>query len=100
MLTGMNYTVPLIVKVPPDLDFEEAMILKDPSGPGVLFRMDPIRAIAGISCVPPEELDQRTATTILALWYDWHLQHGGQPDPVADAWLIEVGYVPQGQVRH
>lgn len=96
----MAYTEPLIVMIPPNLAFEDAMILKHPAGSGVLFRMEPIRIIASVSGVPPEDLDQRTATTILALWYDWHLQHGGVHDPVADAWLLEVGYVPQGQALH
>jgi hypothetical protein len=100
MLRRMNYTKPLIVRAPPDLAFEDAMILRHPAGTRVLFRMDPIRVIATVSGVPPEELDQRTATTILALWYDWHLQHGGSHDPVADAWLLEVGYVPLGQACH
>lgn len=82
----------LRLTIPEDLSFSDLELARGPNGQ-VAFRVETINRIcaaSGIDSAAFWKTSEDNVAGLIIAWYRAHLDHGGDPDPVAESLILEV----------
>lgn len=80
------------ISIPDDIDFSDLRLARDQDG-SVSLDLSVIERICDASGIPISRVmdaPEDTLCSLVVTWYQVHLEHGGDRDPVADDLIAEA----------